>query len=85
MAAIRIVEEGGSFLLVEGEGRWAVVERRAGRLYPLDPDRVAEDGAPDTPDGLARAADPGWTDEATARRCFAAMVGRGEHLARTIW
>ena len=85
MSLPRVVEESGSFRLVEADGRWAVLETRAGRVFALDPDREAEDGAPDTPEGLAQAAAGGWSDEETARRCFAAMVRKGEHLARSIW
>ena len=32
-----IVEEHGSFLLIRAGSRFAVVERRAGRIYPMMP------------------------------------------------
>jgi hypothetical protein len=33
--AFDIVEEHGSFLLIRAGSRFAVVERRAGRIYPM--------------------------------------------------
>ncbi len=85
MAEARVIQEHGTFRLVERGGRWAVVEARAGRLYPLAPDRDAGDGAPDTAAGLESAADGSWTDEDAARRRFEALSNRGDDLAQTIW
>ena len=42
--AIDIAEEHGSFLLIRARSRSAVVERRAGRIYPTTPgEREGED------------------------------------------
>src|SRR5580693_9128546 len=41
--AIGVVEEHGSFLLIRAGSRFAVVEKRAGQLYPMKPgDREAK-------------------------------------------
>jgi hypothetical protein len=84
MSDIRVVEIRGSHLLIECDGRFAVIERRNGRMYGTGGgDRRSH---PDTPAGIAAAAgESGWTDEARARQSFAAIAERGEELARKIW
>ena len=84
MSDVRVVDSRGSHLLIERNGRFAVVERRNGRLYATsDGDRRAH---PDTPAGMAAAADEtGWTDEGRARQSLAAIAERGDELARKIW
>jgi hypothetical protein len=84
MSDIRVVEIRGSHLLIAREGRFAVVERRNGRLYGTGGgDRRAH---PETPTGMAAAGDEtGWTDEAGARQSLAAIAERGDELARKIW
>jgi hypothetical protein len=84
MSDIRVVDSRGSHLLIACAGRFAVVERRNGRLYGTgDGDRRAH---PDTPAGMAAAADEtGWMDEARARHSLAAIAERGDELARKIW
>lgn len=78
---VRVVEERESWLLVARGDRFAVVERRAGRIYGLD--SAHRTGAPDSPAGMAEAAgDDGWRSEAEARATFAAVVARGRDLAR---
>jgi hypothetical protein len=75
---MRIVEERDNYLLLERDGSWAVVERRAGRFYPV------RDGA------RAGAADPAgaaerWRDEATARRQLIELDERRRDLAERLW
>ena len=48
---IELVEQRGSFLLIHAGPRFAVVEQRAGRVYPMKPG--AREGEPLTPAGLA--------------------------------
>jgi hypothetical protein len=82
--AIDIVEEHGSFLLVRAGPRFAVVERRAGQIYPMTPGK--RDGAPMTPEGMASIiAQEGALPEDEARRLFADLCERGDRLARRIW
>jgi hypothetical protein len=82
--AIDIVEEHGSFLLVRAGSRFAVVERRAGQIYPMMPG--GRDGEPISPEGMAWViAQEGWLPEDEARRLFADLCERGDRLAQRIW
>lgn len=82
--AVDIVEEHGSFLLIRAGSRFAVVERRAGRVYPMMPGR--REGEPVTPAGMAAVmAEEGSLPEAEARRLFADLCERGDRLAQRIW
>jgi len=77
---MRIVEERDNYVLVEADVRWAVVERRAGRFYPV------RDGPRDgrgTSDPAAAAA--GWSDEASARKALCALDERRRDLAERLW
>jgi hypothetical protein len=78
-----IVEEHGSFLLIRAGSRFAVVERRAGRIYPMMPgDR---EGEPITAEGMAKAmAEEGWLTELEARQLFKELSTRGDRLARVL-
>lgn len=80
--AMKLVEEQGSFRLVEQDGRHAVVEVRNGQVYDAhsDGDRT---GHPDTPAGIAEVAR--WTDEGEARALLKELAARGNDLAKTIW
>jgi hypothetical protein len=82
-AALDIVEEHGSFLLIRAGSRFAVVERRAGRIYPMTPG--GREGEPITAEGTANVmAEQGWLPEAEARRLFTKLSGRGDRLARVL-
>jgi hypothetical protein len=50
---IEVVEQQGSFLLIRAGSRFAIVERRAGRIYPMAPGERA--GKPMTGEGMAAA------------------------------
>jgi hypothetical protein len=77
---MRIVEERDNYLLIEAAGRWAVVERRAGRFYPMrDGARPAEGAA----DPAAAAAD--WSDELAARAKLRDVEQRRRDLAERLW
>jgi hypothetical protein len=79
-----IVEEHGSFLLIRAGPRFAVVERRAGRIYPMMPG--GREGEPFTDDGMASVvAQEGSLPEEDARRLFAELCDRGDRLAQRIW
>jgi hypothetical protein len=82
--SFEIVEEHGSFLLIRAGSRFAVVERRAGRIYPMTPG--GREGEPFTADGMASAiAQEGLLPEEEARRLFAELCDRGDRLAQRIW
>ena len=80
---IEIVEEHGTFLLIRAGSRFAVVERRAGQVYPMAPgERTSE---PMTPHGIeAAAAEANWLAESEARRLFHELCDRGDRLARAL-
>ena len=67
--AIEIVEQHGSFLLVRSGARFAVLEKRAGRVYPVKPGH--RDGVAMTSEGMASLIN----DDGAARggRCAAAL------------
>ena len=78
-----IVDEHGTFLLIRAGSRFAVVERRAGRLYPM----IAADreGEPMTAEGMAKvSAEEGLLSEPEARRLFKDLGERGDRLARVL-
>lgn len=84
MTRVSVVEEKGSFRLVAGDGRFAVVEARAGQVFGLPDDPGGgRDGAADTPDGIASVAR--WTGEDEARALLRDLSERGDRLARRIW
>ena len=78
---VEIVEQHGSFLLIRAGSRFAVLERRAGRIYPMAPG--TREGEPVTPEGLASVmAQEGSLPEDEARRLFAELCERGDRLAQ---
>ena len=80
---VEIVEEHGSFLLIRAGSRFAVVERRAGRIYPMMPG--GREGEPMTTEGMAKVmAEEGWLPEPEARRLFKQLTERGDRLARVL-
>ncbi|MBV9815394.1 MAG: hypothetical protein JO229_06535 [Alphaproteobacteria bacterium] len=82
--AIDIVKEHGSFLLIRAGSRFAVVERRAGQIYPMV--SGGRRGEPLSPEGMASVmAQQGSLPEDEARRLFADLCERGDRLAQRIW
>lgn len=80
--AIDIVEEHGSFLLIRAGSRFSVVERRAGRIYPMMAER---EGEPIAAEDLAKVmAEEGSLSEPEARRRFKELSERGDRLARVL-
>jgi len=78
-----IVEEHGSFLLIRAGSRFAVVERRAGRIYPMMPGE--REGEPMTAEGMAKVmAEEECLTEPEARRLFKELSTRGDRLARVL-
>lgn len=83
--AIAIVDQQETFRLIsDGEGRFAVVEARAGHVYSVHGHERRE--AVDDPDGMARVVgDDGWFDEESARHRFDDAVEGGQRYARIVW
>jgi hypothetical protein len=78
-----IVEEHSSFLLVRAGSRFAVIERRNGRLYPMMPGE--REGVAMTAEGIAALmAEEGSLAEDEARRLFAELCDRGDRLAQSL-
>ncbi len=78
-----IVEEHGSLLLIRAGSRFAVVERRSGRIYPMVPGE--REGEPITAEGIAKViAEEGWLSEPEARQLFNELSTRGDRLARVL-
>ena len=81
--SFKIVEEHGSFLLIRAGSRFAVVERRAGRIYPMMPG--GREGEPVTAEGMANLmAEQGWLPEPEARQLFKELSTGGDRLARVL-
>jgi len=81
---IEIVEEHGTFLLIRAGSRFAVVERRAGQVYPMAPGERT--GEPISADAMANAiAEAGGLSEDKARQLFHELCDRGDRLAQEIW
>jgi hypothetical protein len=78
-----IVEERSSLLLVRAGSRFAVIERRNGRLYPMMPGE--REGVAMTAEGIAALmAEEGSLAEDEARRLFAELCDRGDRLAQSL-
>ena len=83
-AAIEIVEQHGSFLLVRSGALFAVLEKRAGQVYPVKPGH--RDGVAMTPEGMASLINSGSPlAEEEARQLFADLCERGDRLAQRLW
>lgn len=81
--AIEVVAEHGSFLLIRAGSCFAVIERRAGRVYPMVPGGRA--GEPMTPEGIAAVvAGAEWLTENEARQLFRELCEHGDLLARSL-
>ena len=83
METIRIVEERAPYLLIAYKGRFAVVERRNGKLYTLYRGHRAP--APMTDAGALAVVGKDWCDEKAARRVFSYIVTRYADLAEHLW
>ena len=80
-----IVEEAGTHLLIAQGGRFAVVERRSGRLYNCHGGRRDGIAADDLSAITTIMDEADWVDEAAARRALAEVASRGTDLAERMW
>jgi hypothetical protein len=83
METIRIVDERAPYLLIAHGHRFAVIERRNGKLYNLHSEDRAP--APMTDAGALAVVGTDWRDEETARRVFDEIVTRYSDLAEHMW
>ena len=82
---MRVADEKENYLLVEEGGRWTVVERRAGRWYPVR-DEPREGADPSDAAAVRRmVGDDGWAEEGEARRMLDEVAARHDRLAQRIW
>jgi hypothetical protein len=80
---IEVVEAHGTFLLIRAGSRFAVVERRAGRIYPMMPGK--REGEPVSVGTIANImAEEGCLSENKARQLFEELCDRGDRLARSL-
>jgi hypothetical protein len=82
---MRVADETENYLLIEEGGRWTVVERRAGRWYPMRDER--REGADPSDAAAVRrvVGDDGWSGEVEARRVLDEVAARHDRLARRLW
>ena len=83
MHDVHIVDEQGSYLLIERGGRFAVLERRNGHLYNLHCGARAPDALTD--EGAEHAVGNHWCDEIEARRLFHDVTAQYRELAEHMW
>jgi hypothetical protein len=84
MPLIHIADERAPYLLlVRDDDQFAVVERRAGKLYPLHCGR--REPEPPTDAGAEHAIGYGWCEECAARRVFENVTTQYRKLAETLW
>ena len=80
---IEVVEVQGTFLLIRAGSHFAVVERRAGRIYPMMPGK--REGEPVSAGTMAKImAEEGCLSENRARQLFEELCDRGDRLARSL-
>lgn len=82
---LSILRDDGQYRLIsDGEGRYAVIEARAGHVYSLHGRQRRE--AADSAEGMAAVVGTdGWRDKATAERRFLEMRRREEKYGRILW
>lgn len=83
MESIHIVAESAPYLLIVREDRFAVVERRNGKIYNLH--SLHRRPALMTDAGALSIVGGDWCDELTARRLFSDVVSRYIELAERLW
>src|SRR5579883_1414367 len=79
MESIRIVEESAPYLLIVRKDRFAVIERRNGKIYNLH--SLHRGPALMTDAGALSIVGEDWCDEPTARQLFSDVVRRYADLA----
>lgn len=85
MTEPEIVEQREDYLLVRSGRRFAIVQRRNGRIYDLS--GGPREGQPDTGAGIRAAVDAvgGWGEEAETRARLDELLRRGQRLAERLW
>jgi hypothetical protein len=83
LRTIRVVERRPPYLLIARHGRFAVVERRNGKLYNPHCGRRAPGEITDV--GALAVVGQDWCDERMARRLFDEIATRYTNLAERLW
>lgn len=83
MRTVHIVEERAPYLLLAHGDRFAVVERRNGRLYNLHCGGRAPGLMTDA--GAVAVVGDSWCDETRARQVFEDVVSRYTDMAERLW
>src|SRR5260221_14481356 len=83
LATVRVVERRAPYLLIARRGRFAVVERRNGKLYNLHCGRRAPGEMTDA--GPRDILGKDWRDEGTARRLFDEAATRHPGPPEHMW
>jgi hypothetical protein len=81
---IIIIHEAENYrLIANGEGHYAVIEARGGRVYSLHSHARSE--APDTPEGMAAVVGDGWRNRQEARERFLDMLRCEKRYSEVLW
>lgn len=84
--AVSILADDGQYRLIsDGQGRYAVIEARADKVYALEPHH--RHYAPDNADGMLQVVEAGhgWASKQQAWEVFSEMVADEERYAQIIW
>ena len=83
MAITIVLEEEPYRLITDGDGHYAVIEARGGRVYSLHSHDRQE--APDTAEGMAAVVGDGWCRPGRAMECYCYMTQREACYSELIW
>jgi hypothetical protein len=83
MNAMIVYKQDQYRLITDGNGRFAVVEARAGKVYSLHAQGRRE--AQDTEGGMELVVGNDWQARDQARRRFHEMLRSEEHYSQVIW
>jgi hypothetical protein len=83
MAITIVLEEEPYRLITDGDGRYAVIEARDGRVYSLHCHDRHE--APDTKEGMAAVVGDGWREPGRAMQRYHYMTRREARYSELIW
>ena len=83
MAVTIVLEEEPYRLITDGDGHYAVIEARNGRVYSLHSHDRRE--ASDTAEGMAVVVGDGWREQSAAMKRFQYMTRREARYSELIW
>ena len=83
MTIMIVLEEEPYRLITDGDGHYAVLEARDGRVYSLHCHERHE--APDTPEGMAAIIGDGWRERSRAMERYQSMIRRENRYSEMLW